>query len=798
MGILSNSSKASFLFKVSGSMTEMPVVNFSASEWISLPYSMCVGIATSSEIKSFDDIIGNESVLTIINSDFFSAGGDRYFHGVVRRFEHTGVSGRKFLYEVDIIPTLYLLSLRKNCRIFQKTTTQDIVKMLLEEAGITSDRYRFALENTDRKRGFCVQYQESDLDFINRLMEEEGIYYFFEHYIDKHVLVISDNLAVHVPIKGIPLITCNSGGGLVAEKESISNFTFSQRQTPEAFAHSNFNFKKPGLDLTTKKAESKEPQYEVYEYSALHTTQARGDSLAKVRMEQLVALQKQGHGQSSSCRLTPGYKFTLTDHNSESLNTEYLLVDVSHAGSQPQTLEEHSSGSTSYSNQFTVIPAKTQFRPTVKTIKPVVKGLQTAIVVGPKDEEIHTDEHGRVKVQFHWDRLGKNDEKSSCWLRVAQAWGGGAWGAQFIPRIGDEVLVDFLEGNPDRPIITGSVYNGDNLPINSLKKSKTQSGFRTKTHKGEGFNELRFDDATGAQEVYIHGEKDFKVAIKNNETKTVGNMLVNQVGKTATITAGEQLQLICGGASIVLDKSGKIVIHGTEVFVSGNTLHLDGKPIQLNMGGAAGITAALIPAEAAAGATGKKAAATTKAETSKKKPEHKQVTKEDMKNADNKVTQTYGKDIPENKKTPSAFDRSALEDNKAFHENGGGNENAYYHPLWNKIHINSDKANIGTPIHEDLHYYSSKKFGENFGSDLDEGTTEYFTRKLATNDRVGIYEDQYRQSAKIANGVGEQTLKDAYFKGDEKAISAVKKFMEPKTFDNYPVHLKELQLSYGI
>lgn len=567
MGILSSSSKASFLFNVSGSMTEMPVVSFSASEWVSLPYSLCVGIATSTEIKSFNEIIGNESVLTIVNSDLLSAGNDRYFHGVVRRFEHTGMSGRKFLYEADIIPTLYLLSLRKNCRIFQETTTQDIVKTLLEEAGITSNRYRFALENTDRKRGFCVQYQESDLDFINRLMEEEGIYYFFEHYIDKHVLVISDNLSVHVPIKGKPSITCNSGGGLVAEKESISGFTFSQRQTPEAFAHSNFNFKKPGMDLTAKKTESKEPQYEVYEYSALHTTQARGEALAKVRMEQLVALQKQGHGQSSSCRLTPGYKFTLTAHNSDSLNTEYLLVDVSHAGSQPQTLEEQSSGSSSYSNQFTVIPATTQFRPTVKTIKPVVKGLQTAVVVGPKGEEIHTDEHGRVKVQFHWDREGKNDQKSSCWLRVSQAWGGGDWGAQFIPRIGDEVLVDFLEGNPDRPIVTGCVYNGNNRPINNLDRSITQSGFRTRTHKGEGFNELRFDDANGAQEVYLQGEKDWNILIKNDKGQRVGH------DETLTVGNDRSKYVVMNQSeSIGVNKSIQVGVNHTETIGANMTL----------------------------------------------------------------------------------------------------------------------------------------------------------------------------------------------------------------------------------
>ena len=189
-------------------------------------------------------------------------------------------------------------------------------------------------------------------------------------------------------------------------------------------------------------------------------------------------------------------------------------------------------------------------------------------------------------MRFHWNRVENSDEQSSCWLRVAQAWGGGAWGSQFIPRIGDEVLVGFLEGSPDRPIIVGSVYNSNNQPLYSPTESVTRSGFRTKTDQGSGSNELYFDDKNGAEEIHIHGERDFNITIKNNETKEVGNALVNNIAKTATITVGEQMRLTCGSASITLDKSGKITIRGSEVFIAGtDTLHLDGKPIQLNMGG---------------------------------------------------------------------------------------------------------------------------------------------------------------------------------------------------------------------
>lgn len=574
---------AAFIFKLTGSGQELPVVNFSASEWISLPYSFTVAIATTAELGNADQMIGSEALLTIVNSVPVTDGSDRYFHGVIRRIEHTGMNGRDFLYEVEVIPALFLLSLRKNCRIFQKKNTQEIVKTVLEEAGITSNGYRFALANTDRLRGFCVQYQESDFEFISRLMEEEGIYYFFEHYIDKHVMVICDNKAVHIPIQGNSSVTCNSGDGLVAEEESICHFTFSQRQISDSFTHSNFNFKKPGLDLTTTSKVAGQQQHHIYEYPSPHTSQARGGSLAKVRQEHHVAFQKQGHGCSSSCRLTPGFQFTLVDHHCDCLNADYLIIEVSHTGSQNQALKERSTGSASYENQFTVIPAETQYRPPIKMIKPFLKGPQTALVVGPQGEEIHTDEFGRIKVKFHWDHLGLRDDKSSCWIRVAQVWGGSARGAQFIPRVGDEVLVDFLEGDPDRPIVTGCVFNGDNPPIINPETNLTQSGFKTKTHKGNGFNELRFDDKAGGEEIYIHAEKDFNIVVNGNENKSIGNSLINRADSTATVEAGEQLCLVCGNASIVLDQSGTVIIHGSEIVIAGiGTVSLQGNPVQMN------------------------------------------------------------------------------------------------------------------------------------------------------------------------------------------------------------------------
>jgi type VI secretion system secreted protein VgrG len=564
-------SKTQFTFEILGSSLATRVAHFGVTEQISTIFAAHLSLATLVEIKSFDDIIGKEALLTIVNNDLLSGGGNRYVHGVVRKCRHTGRNGRFHLYSVEVVPTLWQLSLRKNCRIFQNKQAQEIVQQVLEDGGISSDCVRFALVNKKRLRKFCVQYGETDFDFITRILEEEGMFYFFEHYQDKHVMVISDSSVVHLPIKGKGAISCNSHGGLVAGAESINAFSFSQHQTPEAYTHKNFNFKNPSLDLTANVSTQNQGKFERYDYPALHVDPDRGNALAEARMEQLSFLRKQGHGKSSSCRLISGCTFTLTDHDAKSLNGDYLLIHVAHAGNQPQVLEEKAGGGASYGNSFTVIPAETPFRPPITKSKPVVKGVQTATVVGPKGEEIHTDDYGRVRVQFHWDREGKRDDKSSCWIRVAQAWGGMSRGGQFIPRIGDEVLVDFVDGDPDRPIVTGSVYNSDNMPINSLKKSITQSGFKTKTHKGEGFHELRFDDAKGAEEIYLHSQKDWNIVVKNNKGQTIGGDSSTNVEKSLlktaediTLVANSRITLVCGESIIIIDPSG-ISIKGGKI-----------------------------------------------------------------------------------------------------------------------------------------------------------------------------------------------------------------------------------------
>jgi type VI secretion system secreted protein VgrG len=305
---------------------------------------------------------------------------------------------------------------------------------------------------------------------------------------------------------------------------------------------------------------------EVYDHPGNFLNEDQGKTVSRIYLESIKTFEKKADASSNAPRLSAGFIFKMD----RGKDVQYLVTTITHGGSQPQVLEEYGTGQTSYSNGFVCIPAATVFRPPFHP-KPVVTGLQSAVVVGPKGEEIHTDEHGRVRVQFHWDRQGKKDENSSCMLRVAQAWGGGGRGAQYIPRIGDEVLVEFFEGDPDRPIITGSVYNSDNTPINNLKQSITQSGFRTKTHKGDGFHELRFDDAKGAEEIYLHSQKDWNIVIKDSKAQSIGGNSSTNVEKSLlnmaediTLTAKSRITLVCGGSTIVIDPSG-ISIKGGKI-----------------------------------------------------------------------------------------------------------------------------------------------------------------------------------------------------------------------------------------
>ena len=528
--------EARFLLGISGIQSETLVIDLTVHERTSAPFHCSISLACEDEIK-FDDVVGKEALVTIQGDD-----EERYLHGIVSEFQQAGGKGRFHIYRARIIPSLWLLSLEQDCRIFQNKTVQDIVTQILKDGGMTSDRFDFRLQGQYPPREYCVQYRETDLQFISRLLEEEGIYYFFEHSKQKHVVVFADSTAAYKPIPGKADVPINPAGGMVPEGEFVFGFAFSRRILSGKMTQKDFNFEKPSLDLTVQEQASSHQKLEIYDYPGKYADQSRGKKLTQVRLQEVMAFRDKAEGQSACPRFTPGFTFKLTGHDWKAFDQEYILVDVLHTGSQPQSLQEEggSGGGASYSNDFLCIPSSSTLKPERISPKPVVEGVQTAIVVGPQGEEIYCDEHGRVKVQFHWDREGKQNEKSSCWIRVSQTWAGAGWGAMHIPRIGQEVVVSFIEGDPDRPIVTGRVYHGANKPPYTLPDEKTKSTLKSDSSiGGGGSNEIRFEDKKGSEEIYLHGQKDWKIVIENDKNQNVGNNETLSIGKNRSKTVGK-------------------------------------------------------------------------------------------------------------------------------------------------------------------------------------------------------------------------------------------------------------------
>jgi len=535
-----SASSVLFKFEFLDANYDVSVLEFNAAENVSY-VSAANLVLVSEQFIPPESVVRQEGTLTIVNPEGLTS-TDRYFNGIVRKFRHAGMNGRFHLYEVQLVPSLWLISLKQNCRIFQDMKLQDIVAKILQENGITSDLYEFRLDKEDVFNKFNMQYNETDLHFVSRLLEKEGIFYFFEHYKDKHVLVFCDTDAYYQDIEGDISVPFNGGGMVSANKVSISSFDYSDRIRPSVVTHTNYNFKTPSADLKTdckSKYNNPDEEFEVYNYPSSHGKTDRGDHLAQIRLETLAALKEKGRGVSNCTLLTSGATFTLTGHNIPKFDQEYFIFGVASEGKQPGVLKELAPKDIlpGYRNIFMVRPSAVTYRPEQRHSKPMVPGLLSAIVTGPKGEEIWPDEYGRVNVQFHFDREGKMDENSSCWIRTMQFWNGGSYGSQFIPRIGDEVLVSFINGDMDYPIITGSVVNEAKQPNYALPVNKTQSGIKTCSTPGgtaENFNELRFEDKIGAEEVYLQGEKDWNILIKNDKGQRVGHDETLTVGNDRT------------------------------------------------------------------------------------------------------------------------------------------------------------------------------------------------------------------------------------------------------------------------
>lgn len=558
--------EADFIFEVDGFAGELRVLNFTGTEGISELFEFGLYLTSEDGAIDIDSIVGKNATLTIFHDN-----GERLVKGIVSRFEQ-GSEGTDFTpYYAELVPEVWLLTQRHGCRIHQKLSVPDIVKKVLTDAGIAEDHFRSALSGKHDKREYCVQYRESDWNFINRLLEEEGIYYFFEHTDDAGVLVMGDADSVHRPIEAPDSIPFRDISGTVAEEEAVFTYRYSQEIRTGKMTFRDFNFEKPTVNLQKDKSATRDTQLEAYDYPGRYLDPNVGITVAELRLQAVQARRIIGLGESLVRRFVPGYKFTLSEHPRMDFNREYLLTWMHHEGTQPHggaSVE----GEFRYNNEFRCIPSDVPYRPALRTPRPVMEGTQTAIVTGPSGEEIYPDKHGRVKVQFHWDREGNNDENTSCWIRVSQLWAGKNWGAMWIPRIGHEVIVDFLEGNPDKPIIIGRVYHGDNQPPYKLPQDKTKSTIKSDCSKGGGgSNEIRFEDLKDSEEVFIHAQKDMNEVIENNMTTTVGADRTESVGGNRTrtvkkkeeITIEETQTIVIGkGCSITVKKGNLDVTTG--------------------------------------------------------------------------------------------------------------------------------------------------------------------------------------------------------------------------------------------
>jgi type VI secretion system secreted protein VgrG len=494
---------------------------FSGHEGISRLFSFHLDLFSENNSISFKDIVGQNVTISVTLADQSL----RYFNGFVSRFAQRGADARFTHYQMEVVPSLWFLTRNANCRIFQNMTIPDIIQQVFSDRGITD--FKRTLTGTYDPREYCVQYRETDFNFVSRLMEQYGIFYFFIHENGKHTVVLADSASAHQPCPGQSSAQFNQAGGGLDAEDVVTECHMEQELRTGKYSLSDYNFETPSANLMSSAPTvvnvGGNANFEIYDYPGEYCNHSQGGTLAKTRMQE----EEAGHllmTGSSICRaFTSGYKFDLEDYYRDDVNGTYVLTEIQHVASEGGSYSLTGGGAgESYSNRFTCIAVDVPFRPLRITPKPFVQGPQTAVVVGKSGEEIWVDKYGRVIVQFYWDRQGQKNENSSCWIRTSQPWAGGNWGAMWIPRVGQEVVVSFLEGDPDRPIITGRVYNAEQMPAYTLPDEQTKSYFKSYSSKGGGgFNEFRYEDKKGEEQIFMHAEKNLDIRVKNNEYETV-------------------------------------------------------------------------------------------------------------------------------------------------------------------------------------------------------------------------------------------------------------------------------------
>lgn len=505
---------------------------FDGVEEISQPFEYTLALRSKKIDLDFDNIIGKDIHITLELSK-----GKRYFSGIVGEMRQTHISGTKkepiAHYEAKVYPRFWLLKLNRDHRIFQNKSALDIIKEVLKEHKLTKIEDKTASAGK-KKRDYCVQYGESAFDFTSRLMEEEGIFYFFKHTASEHTLVMADknSIAEDSIKKSVELIHSES----IPQLNRVQMLNHQRQAVATKASLADYNYEHPKTKLFSK-AEGKGEGGDVYHYPGDYAKSDEGQTLSDVRLEEHEWLKDVVDGRSTAPLFSPGVKYKQDKHPRSDLNKSYFILRTEHHINQIAQ-----PGEQVYQNSFKAIPLDVPYRPLQLTSKPKIYGNQTAIVTGKQGEEIWTDEYGRIKVKFYWDQRGKEDDKSSCWIRVAQMWSAGGWGSVFTPRIGMEVVVTFLEGNPDRPLVTGCVYNGNNMPP-YLPDEPTKSTMKSNSSKGgKGYNELCFEDLKDHEEVFMHAQKDMSIEIED--------------ALTTTVQAGDDVKKLEEGSQILVIETG--------------------------------------------------------------------------------------------------------------------------------------------------------------------------------------------------------------------------------------------------
>ena len=580
------------------------------TEELGRPFLYVVTMSSATAKGDLMALLGSNMTISIQQS---SDGTRRYFNGYIGAIEYAGLHGGAALYRIELRPWIWLLSHQQDCVIYQKQAPWDIIMAVFKQAGFSNyqDRRQNSAGSTPPLE-YCVQYNESAFNFVTRLMEEYGIYYYYTHADGKHTLVFCDHPGSHTSVGTIPFGARHTD--LRVQDDHISQWSSELAVVTGTYTYRDYNFTTPKADLTVRSsltASHTYGSYEAYQYPGLYDTTDHGQPLADLRIQDVTARRQIMFGTSNSRLLYSGCKFKLSDFYETAENTEYTIIRTTCSVASGENMATTSDGPRDTFNcSFHAIKGTTQFRPARVTRRPMIRGPQTAVVVGAQGDDICTDEYGRIKVQFPWDRVGKNDDNSSCWIRVAQSWAGRGWGSIFIPRVGQEVVVAFLEGNPDRPIVTGCVYNATQTVPYKLPDNKTRSTIKTNSSGtsaaggstaassapassapgssapgssaagssttggtaaasstsgggssggATGFNELRFEDKAGSEEVFFQAQKDYNKVVLNNQTVNItqdSTTTVKQGNRSITVSQGDNSVTVSTGKNSITVSTG--------------------------------------------------------------------------------------------------------------------------------------------------------------------------------------------------------------------------------------------------